>query len=309
MKIQLEKIPYAGGMSFACLTYAGRECRNPLHTHPEFELIHFAHGRGQWIAGDAMGELHDGFMALFGANLPHLFRPVMSHPRPVARVLQFREDCLGPGFWALPEARETSKLLTKARRGLVFSGKWNERLRDLLAALEKAEPGRRLLPFLETLETAAAAARHGGTRFLASLDYFPNLHLGEMARINKVLDYMSARMGGEIYLSDVARVAGLGEAAFSRFFRRTAKKTFSSFLIEMRISQACRRLVETDETVTEVAYACGFGNLSNFNRRFLALRGETPTAFRHRRQQLVDTGGMHGGMQQRFTTAVSGNTA
>jgi AraC-like DNA-binding protein len=304
MKVCYEKIPYPDGMSFACLAYEGAGCRNPLHAHPEFELTHFAHARGQWIAGDAMGELHDDFVAMFGAGLPHLFRPDMTRPRPVARVLQFRRDCLGAGFWDLPENRAIRGLLERAHRGLLFRGKWGARLCALLAGLIKTAPEKRLPAFLETLEIAAAAPVGGrGCRFLAGAGYQSALMPGEAMRINKVIDYVNARLCGEIYLADAARVAGLSEAAFSRFFHRTVKKTFTRFLNESRVSRACRRLMETDATVSEIAFACGFGNLSSFNRRFLELRGEPPTAFRRRRQQFAGAKpGREHEFQPRFLT-------
>jgi AraC-like DNA-binding protein len=70
------------------------------------------------------------------------------------------------------------------------------------------------------------------------------------------------------------------------------KKIISRFLNEIRISQACQQLLETDATVTGIAHACGFGTLSNFNRRFLVLRGETPMGFHKRRQQPANANGM-----------------
>ncbi|EIP97169.1 DNA-binding domain-containing protein, AraC-type [Opitutaceae bacterium TAV1] len=288
MKLRFEKIPYAEGMSFACLSYTGRECSNPLHLHPEYELTHFVRGRGHWIVGDATGELQDGHLVLLGPELPHLFRmDASSRRRALARVLQFREDCLGPAFFTLPEARHIRELLTRARRGLVFGKATRSRIQDHLAHLLETPAERRLLPLLGLLETAAG---DGNARFLASSGYRSSLQPGEAARINKVLDHVTARLDQEIYLADVARVAGLSEAAFSRFFRRTVKKTFSHFLNELRISQACRQLLETDHTITGIAFACGFNNLSNFNRRFLDLRGETPSGFRQRRQRIMTDG-------------------
>lgn len=285
MKPRLEKIPYPEGMSFACLAYEGRECSNPLHQHPEYEFTHFVRGRGHWMAGDATGELQDGHLVLLGADLPHLFRTESKGKNgPFARVLQFRGDCLGADLFSRPEARHLQALLVRSRRGIVFGGEVRRRLQAQLAGLLATSPEQRLLPLLGLLEAAAGS---GDYRFLASPGYRASLQPGETDRINKVLDYVSGRLDREIYLTEVARVAGLSEAAFSRFFRRTVKKTFSHFLNELRISRACRKLLETDCTVTEVAFACGFNNLSNFNRRFLLLRGETPTGFRRRRQVML----------------------
>jgi len=68
--------------------------------------------------------------------------------------------------------------------------------------------------------------------------------------------------------------------AFSRFFRLHTGKTFPEFVNELRIGRACRLLAEGEMNVTEIAFACGFGNLSNFNRQFHRLRHTSPSAFR-----------------------------
>ena len=60
-------------------------------------------------------------------------------------------------------------------------------------------------------------------------------------------------------------------------------RTFRAFLNEVRIGHASRMLLETDQTVAEICYDSGFGNLSNFNRQFLKLRKVSPRAFRRKR--------------------------
>lgn len=78
----------------------------------------------------------------------------------------------------------------------------------------------------------------------------------------------------------VGRSVGMSASAFSRFFARRSGKPFSRFLNEVRIGQACRKLQESEATIGEICYACGFANLSNFNRRFRQLKGLTPSDFR-----------------------------
>jgi len=70
--------------------------------------------------------------------------------------------------------------------------------------------------------------------------------------------------------------------SFSRFFRRATNRTFRGFLNQVRIGHACRLLLETDRTVTEICYESGFSNLSNFNRQFLRLRRATPRDYRRK---------------------------
>ena len=69
------------------------------------------------------------------------------------------------------------------------------------------------------------------------------------------------------------------------FFRRATGNTFTDFVNRVRISRACQLLMDTDQQVTHICYEVGFNNVANFNRRFLEIKGMTPTEFR--RQSLT----------------------
>jgi AraC-like DNA-binding protein len=68
--------------------------------------------------------------------------------------------------------------------------------------------------------------------------------------------------------------------AFSRFFHRNMGIPLTTFIHRVRIGHASRLLSESDEKVVDIALESGYANLSNFNRWFLAIKGETPSAFR-----------------------------
>ncbi len=105
--------------------------------------------------------------------------------------------------------------------------------------------------------------------------------------MTRVLRHVHARIDQPLRLAELARVAHMSEGAFSRFFHRHAGRTFPAFLNRLRVGRACRMLVETDSAVTEIALACGYANLSDFNRQFLRLKGVAPREFR---RQAMRTG-------------------
>ncbi|MBC8009335.1 MAG: helix-turn-helix transcriptional regulator [Burkholderiales bacterium] len=94
--------------------------------------------------------------------------------------------------------------------------------------------------------------------------------------------HLGEKAGEAISQAEVARLAGMSPSAFSRFFRREVGKTFQAYLADLRLGIACRQLIETDQRVSEIAFAAGFGNLSNFNRLFQRSRGVAPREFRRR---------------------------
>ena len=98
--------------------------------------------------------------------------------------------------------------------------------------------------------------------------------------MSRACDFIQRRFNEPIRQADVAAHVALSPSAFSRMFRSAAGLTFAKFLGAVRLSEACRLLVETDATVAQICHQCGFSNLSNFNRRFLAAKKFTPRAFR-----------------------------
>jgi AraC-like DNA-binding protein len=72
----------------------------------------------------------------------------------------------------------------------------------------------------------------------------------------------------------------MSESSFSRFFRRATGNTFTDFVNQVRVNQACRLLMSTDSYVSQICYDVGFNNVANFNRRFQDIKGMTPSEFR-----------------------------
>jgi AraC-like DNA-binding protein len=68
--------------------------------------------------------------------------------------------------------------------------------------------------------------------------------------------------------------------AFCKYFKKSTKKTFITFLIELRICHAKKLLIENLCSISEICYASGFDNLSNFNRAFKSLARMTPKEYR-----------------------------
>ena len=72
----------------------------------------------------------------------------------------------------------------------------------------------------------------------------------------------------------------MSPSAFSRFFKRHTTRGVMDYIIDIRLGNAARLLVDTSKGISEICYSCGFNNLSNFNRNFKARRGYTPREFR-----------------------------
>ena len=71
----------------------------------------------------------------------------------------------------------------------------------------------------------------------------------------------------------------MNTSAFSRFFKKIHRKTFSRYLAEIRIGYACKLLQEEKYSITVMCYESGYNNISNFNRQFKLIKNCTPSSF------------------------------
>jgi len=141
---------------------------------------------------------------------------------------------------------------------------------------------RGLARLIELLELLRILSQFPAEDTLSSRTFAPSVRLADRDRIDRICHYAAQNSTTPIPLSRAASAAHLSVPAFTRFFKKCTGKTYVEYLTELRVGSACRLLVETDRSVTEVCFAAGFNNVSTFNRRFLELKGVTPRAFRGR---------------------------
>ncbi len=97
--------------------------------------------------------------------------------------------------------------------------------------------------------------------------------------MNNILAFTFKESHRKIYIEEVAEVANLSEEAFCRFFKLRTRKTYTNFLNEMRVSQACKLLIANESSIQDICFQTGFSNLSNFNRIFKKVTGKTPSQY------------------------------
>lgn len=100
-------------------------------------------------------------------------------------------------------------------------------------------------------------------------------------RMESVCHYILNHFHEDLSHRELAKRFHMPPASFSRLFKRATRKTFQEFLSEVRLGHACRQLDDFDASVTEIAFASGLRNLSNFNRRFKQAYGCSPRSYRH----------------------------
>jgi AraC family transcriptional regulator, arabinose operon regulatory protein len=98
--------------------------------------------------------------------------------------------------------------------------------------------------------------------------------------------HIEARIGDKLASPALARIAGLSVAGFNRAFRRYFNSTAGRYVSEMRVREAARRLLQTDQTIDSIADETGFPNRAYFSRVFKKVTGESPALFRHKHRRM-----------------------
>lgn len=257
------------------------------HYHPECELTFVVSGQGMRFVGDSMQRFEAGDLVLCGSNLPHCWRNDQSAELLDAEnellVVQFRPDCLGDDFLCSPDAKALRDLLQSAARGIRFSPKLGPVVAAQMQSLIQERGLTRLASFMMLLEILVEAEPE---EYLSSELSFGDTEAFHGGRMVRILDYLKENLTEEIKQSEIAALVGMSPQGFSRFFRATTGRTFVSFVNVMRIMEACRLLISSDDDIIDIAFACGYSNLSNFNRRFIELKQTTPRNYRLQHSQL-----------------------
>ena len=281
MKPIFQKLTNSPDEGFAFKVVRGHSFDCPWHFHDEFELILILQSGGYRLLGDHLAPLRPGDLVLVGPNLPHIYQNDEDTPGRVppvhAMLIQFDEWCLGGELMRRPALAPVRRLLRRAGLGLHFTGATSARVGRMMQEMAKLEGLRRIIQFLAILATLAEAR---GSRTLASPGFVAERNPFDQDRMNRICQFIHERLEHPLFLPELAQLAHLSEGAFSRFFRAHTGKTFPEFVNELRVGRACRLLAEDEMNVTAVAFACGFSNLSNFNRQFLRLKKTPPRAFR-----------------------------
>jgi AraC-like DNA-binding protein len=261
--------------SFRCFARSADGFPFAWHCHRDFELTLITAGRGTRYVGDRVERYRAPDLALVGPDLPHTWEAPPGR-RQRAVVVQFSQE------WAarlagLPEWAPVRDLLARAARGVAFSGATLAGAARALARLPRLEPHERLGRLIAILAGLARAPRDART--LSGTDP-AHPEPARERRFEAVQRFLAERANHGVTQAATARHAGMAPAAFSRWFKRATGRTFVTHLRELRISAACRLLIESERSITDIAHAAGFENLSYFNRCFRRQRGLTPRAYR-----------------------------
>jgi AraC-like DNA-binding protein len=274
-----EITPLTPGDCFTIFSRVKEKFDFPLHYHEEYELNLIINAKGaKRVVGGHIEVIEDLELVLVGPNVYHAWFTHQCQSKSITEVtIQFHKDLFDDKFLRRNQLSFVKNMIERSQRGILFSPETIAALKDRIASLNKKSGFDSVLELLSILHDLSISRN---MKTLSDSSFSNEQFHYNSRRIEKVFEYMNSHYNMQITLAEVAKIANMPEASFSRFIKKRTGKTFIDSLNEIRLGHASRMLIDTTNTVAEIAYKCGFNNISNFNRIFKRKKFCIPKDFR-----------------------------
>ncbi|WP_240751450.1 AraC family transcriptional regulator [Flagellimonas onchidii] len=252
------------------------------HYHPELELVLSMRSTGTRFVGDSIMKFNPGDVVLIGKNLPHMWLNDDAYFKENSNliaediVIHFKKEFLGVDFIESKEMNHIFGLINKARYGIKFIEPPLDVSKTIKKLCKMPVGFKRTIKFLRLLNKLS---KHSNYVLLSSKDFVTNFKKNQNEKLDKAYEFIIKNFQENIELEDVANLLNMNPSAFSRFFKRASLKTFSRYLNEVRISYACRMLLDGKQNIADICYRSGYNTISNFNRQFKTVVDMSPTEY------------------------------
>jgi len=255
------------------LEHAKKDFETPWHFHPQHELTYIEQSVGTKFIGDYVGGFEAGELVLLQANLPHCWKnQVEEASLSKSIVVQWNKGI----FAKVPELQPIFDMLKIAAKGILFNKEETEKIYPLLQSLPLLKKEQLYLQLLSILSELSRC----NFQTLSTASFNNDLPTVYNTRMSKIHDFIAKNYQRKIYLKELANLVNMTEQSYSRFFKKMMGRSFFTFLNEYRINISSRMLIDTDWSVAEIGYSCGFESLPFFHKQFNKFKGVSPLKYR-----------------------------
>jgi AraC-like DNA-binding protein len=254
------------------------------HFHPEIELVYVNKGQGKRHIGNHLSYFNNSQLLLLGANLPHNGFTDRLTVNGSETIVQFVPDFLGPEFFSIPEMSQIAKLFEKAKKGILFKPETKKMVGPKIEDLLLLSGSDRILKLLEILNDLSLAKDYT----LLNVDGFAfETAPQDSAKIDSIYKHINDNFQQAISLEEIADKVSMTVPAFCRYFKKSTGKTFTRLVNEYRVVHATKLLYESQMSISDICYACGFNNFSHFNKTFNEITGKSASKYRNEMIRII----------------------
>ena len=254
------------------------------HFHPEIELVYVNKGKGKRHIGNHISYFNNSQLVLIGSNLPHVGYMDRLTTNGSETLIQFKSDFLGEDFFTIPEMGNIKNLFERAKKGIRFNIEIKETIGPKIEELVNLKGANRIISFLEVLKNLAITEDYT----LLNADGFAFETLPQdSSKIDLIFKHINENFKEHISLEEISTLASMTPPAFCRFFKKTTGKTFTKLVNEYRVVHATKLLSESQTSITDICYECGFNNFSHFNKLFKEFTGKSASKYKAEMKNLI----------------------
>ncbi len=286
-KPTLEKIHPSFGHSLLAKRHTDfdEKYKASWHFHPEMELVYVNKGQGKRHIGSHLSYFNNSQLLLIGANVPHNGFTDRLTTNGSETLIQFKEEFLGEHFFDIPEMQKIKELFTRSKKGIVFGVETKRKLGDKIEKIPEKKGFKKILLLLEVFHELAKSKDY---TLLNADGYAFEAAPQDNDKIDGIFKHINQNFKQHISLDEIADVANMTVPAFCRYFKKVTGKTFTKLVNEYRVVHATKLLSESQMSITEIAYECGFNNFSHFNKLFKEITGKSASKYRNEMTKMIE---------------------
>ena len=251
----------------------------PIHFHPEYELNFIRNGKGvRRILGDHTDTIGALELVLVGPNIVHGWELHRCTSKEIHEItLHIQPDLLDGKLLSRRIFKSIRDMFNRAKHGILFSEETTLEIMPRLMQLPKMQGIQYFLELVAILDELSVS--RGQTMLSEQISEQHDFQNSDS--VKKIYEYIQDNFHRKITLEEISQLVNMSQVSFNRFIKKRTGRTFVHYVNDTRISYACRWLIETEKTISEISYDCGFNNIANFNRLFKKAKNCTPSEFRN----------------------------
>ncbi|MCU4157287.1 helix-turn-helix domain-containing protein [Carboxylicivirga sp. A043] len=252
----------------------------PIHFHPEYEINFIVNAKGgKRTVGDHIGIIDDKELVMVGPNIYHGWENHQNQSDHTYHeiTIQFPRELFNDNLLGRNILQPIKELFTNANRGILFSQETIQKVENRIYSISRKRSFDSFLEFQSLLYDLAISRDQ---QLLSNISFLRKNDFHNSERIEAVYAFVKDNYHRKIKVEEAANHINMTVVSFSRLIKQRTGKSFVDFTNEIRLGYATRLLIETNKSVGEICYSCGFNNISNFNRIFKKKQGYTPSEFR-----------------------------
>ena len=254
-----------------------------FHAHPELELVFILEGFGKRIIGNKIEPFESGDMVFIGSNVPHLWLsdPVFYEENSTLQsrviVTYINPKIFLQVFDSIKEFEGIRDMIKQSSQGIRILGETRNTIAKKLISLSNVKGFEKVEGLFQVMNLISVSNEKEFIVNNYESDHYDDLYPD---RLVDVIKFLKENLHEQITLRQVADIACMTEQSFCRFFKKRTKKSFSRFLSDLRIVEACHLLLQTDHAVGDIAFQCGYSSAPHFCKVFKEYTGISPFQYK-----------------------------